>query len=1097
MPELPSGTVTFLFTDIQESTRLWEDHPTAMQQAVARHLDIMRDAVTTHGGVVFKTVGDAVQAAFSTAGSGLAAAIAAQQALSVESWPDPPGPLLVRMALHAGTATPHNGDYLAPSLNRLARLLAAGHGGQVLLTDSIRRLLDGAPPGVDLRDLGEHRLRDLHQPERVWQAVAPGLTGAFPPLRTLETSPHNLPAPPTPLIGRETEMAAVPRLFREGARLVTLTGPGGSGKTRLALEVGAELLTDFADGVWFLDLSGLTDPALLLPQIAGVLGLRESGEQPVAKRLAAYLAGKHILLILDNVEQFRPFIDLCRAVADLLAAAPETVVLATSRAPLRIRLEREFLVLPLPVPEERESSVATLAESPAVQLFVARARAARPGFTLNPRNAAAIAALCRRLDGLPLALELAAARVRALTPADILARLGDRLDLLADSGADRPDRQRTLEATVGWSYDLLPPQEQAAVRRLAVFTGGSTLEAAEAVLAGFPDVPSDPLATVTTLVEQGLLRDEQQPDESIRFRMLGTVRVFALQRLRECGEEPAARSAHARHYYAFAASIPPNDDPDEDETAWLVRLEGEHDNLRAAVDWMLAHGDADALAFAVTLWRFWWPRGYWTEAGSRLERALANDSGTPTRERATALRSLGLIVDGTGDRQRGLALVDESLALFQQLRDRGGEWQTLLDLSLLWASRDYGEALRYAERALAVARELGDASRIAHSLNRLGNCRLNLEEPQEAVARHREALVILERLGDERGIAETLDLLGIASVLGADPTGTLHWCTRAVAAWRAIGDPRGLASSLMGLTLAGHVISATEAAAVPPEGVRAAGEESLSLSREIGWRAGECFALWGYRGMGLGACGDYEEALPGAQEALAIAREIEHRQWLTGSHCALGLLSTDLGDWAGARRAFTEALDLARGTESLYWTRSSAGWLAGALMRGGALMEAESILDEYHGEDTPLDTAAGRLLWATAADLALARGDARRGLDLADRLVATAPGKSSHASPRLELLRGTALIALRRHDDADTALAAARKAALWCGTRPLLWRIDLARARLAAARGQSEQAEQAREQAAALIQELAASVPDDALRATFLDHALHDVPAIT
>jgi class 3 adenylate cyclase len=483
MRDFPSGTVTFLFTDVEGSTRLWDSHPTAMRGAIDRHLTILDEAVAAHHGVHFKTIGDAIQAAFPTAADGLAAAVAAQQALTAEPWPDPPGPLRVRMALHAGAAIPVDGDYLAPSLNRVSRLLFVSHGGQILLTETIRRLLEGSlPPETTLRNLGEHRLRDLLEPERIWQVAAPGLLADFPPLISLDARPHNLPAPPTPLIGRESDVAAVLQAFREGTRLVSITGPGGTGKTRLALETAAELMDDYPDGVWFLDLSGLHDPDLLLPQIAATLGVRESGAQPVAERLAGHFAGQCVLLVLDNLEQFRPQGTVGRVIADLLAAAPGLAILATSRAPLRLRFERELPLSPLAVPVAADTTIEALSISPSVRLFVERAQAVRPGFVLGPRNAAAIAALCRRLDGLPLALELAAARVRTLTPADILMRLGERLDLLADAKADRPDRQRTMEAAVAWSFDLLGPAEQAAFRRLSVFVGGSTLEAAEAVL---------------------------------------------------------------------------------------------------------------------------------------------------------------------------------------------------------------------------------------------------------------------------------------------------------------------------------------------------------------------------------------------------------------------------------------------------------------------------------------------------------------------------------------------------------------------------------------------------------------------------------------
>jgi predicted ATPase/class 3 adenylate cyclase len=1093
MPDLPSGTVTFLFTDIEGSTRLWERDAAAMRGGVARHLAILRDAIEAQGGVLFKTVGDSVQAAFRTASDALAAAVAAQRALSAEPWPDPPGRLAIRIALHAGAASPTEGDYLAPALNRLARLLAAGHGGQVLLTETVRGLLDGAPPdGSSLRDLGQHRLRDLQQPERIWQAVGVGLPDDFPPLRSLDTHPHNLPTPPTPLIGREAELAEVFCLIAtENARLVTVTGSGGSGKTRLALEAASELLDSFPDGVWLVDLARLTDPDLLLGQIATAIGLRASGEQALERRLTDYLAGQRLLLVLDNFEQFRPFDAAARTVAELLTAAPHIAILATSRAPLRLRVERELPLSPLPVPSPRETAVESLAQSPSVRLFLARAQAVRPDFELGPHNAAAIAALCRRLDGLPLALELAAARVRVLAPADILARLGDRLDLLADRGVDRPDRQRTLEATVAWSYDLLPPEEQTAFRQLSVFAGGFTLEQAEALFAaGLPGL--DALDAVATLIDQGLLKVEEQPGATLRYRMLETVRIFALDRLRACGEEQLLRQAHVDLVRLLVESA--DAAAGQTDATWLDRLEVEHDNVRAALEWMLRERSPDALTLAADLWRFWWPRGYWTEARVWIERALANDVGAPSLARARALRALGLLLDTTGDRQRGLTLLEETLQIARDIGHRETEWQTLLDLSLLWAARDYREAGRYADLALTVARELDDPPRIARSLNRLGNWQLNRESPQEALVRHREALAILERIGDQEGIAETLDLLGMTSGMAGDTAGASSWYARAVDAWRAMGDRHGLAASLVGRAMIGHTYHTdTIPVTARAEEVNALGEEGLALSREIGWRAGEAFALWSFRGMGLGARGDYASALTSTQEGLAIALEIEHGQWITGARCMLGNLHADLYDWTTARRELESALTLAQEIDSLYWVRSSAGWLASTLTRSADIPAALDVLDNYWTIESPADSIASRILWTARVELALAQGNFEQTLQLTDRLTSRPSGERVYPIPRLDLLRATALIHLDRLADADAALTAARLNAAWSGARPLLWRIDAARSRLYRRWQRPAEADAARTAAAALVKELAAGVPDGPLRTSFLTGALADI----
>src|SRR5918998_285197 len=431
MADLPSGTVTFLFTDIEGSTALWEQNHVAMRRAVDRHLELLDAAIAAHDGYRFQVIGDAVQAAFAAAPDALAAAVEAQRAIADEPWALPT-PIRVRMALHVGEATPDaTGDYhQVPALNRLSRLLAVAHGGQILLSDATRSLIDDAPlPSVTLFDLGDYRLRDLLEPERIWQALAPGLQSSFPPPRTLERHETNLPMQLTTLVGREAEIAHVSSMIeREGARLVTLTGPGGTGKTRLALAVAAEALDSFPDGVWFVDLSPLTDPALVLPAIASVLGVRDPGGQSLMHALEAFLASKRLLLVLDNFEQV---LDTAPQVAELLMACPQLSMLVTSREPLQVRAEQQVPVAPLNLPPgESILPLGDLARVPAIDLFVQRARAIVPDFALTEENASDIAAICQRLDGLPLAIELAAARVRFLPPRALLERLERSLPVL-------------------------------------------------------------------------------------------------------------------------------------------------------------------------------------------------------------------------------------------------------------------------------------------------------------------------------------------------------------------------------------------------------------------------------------------------------------------------------------------------------------------------------------------------------------------------------------------------------------------------------------------------------------------------------------------
>ena len=504
MVDLPRGTVTFLFTDIEGSTTLWERHRQAMAQAVEHHLTVLRSAITEHGGVLFKVVGDGVQAAFPRAPSAVAAALQAQRALLGENWGEI-SPLAVRMALHAGEAEPdEHGDFLTAPLNRLSRLLAVGYGGQILLSQTVQQLSRGAlPTGAALRDLGEHRLRDLLDPERVFQLLHPELPDQFPPLRSLENRPNNLPRQPTPFLGREREVADVVGLLRtDEVQLLTLTGPGGTGKTRLALQAAADLLDDFPDGIFFVPLASVSDPALVPSAIAGALGIREEGGRSLMNRLHDVLAPKWLLLVLDNVEHL---IEAASAVGELLGASSALKVLATSRLPLHLRAEREYPVPPLALPRRKPPpTLEQLSQYESVRLFIERAQAVNPDFTVNNSNAPAVAEICHRLDGLPLAIELAAARVRMLPPEAMLARLEQRLPFLTRGARDAPARQRTLGDTIAWSYDLLDPSDQTLFRRLSVFAGGCTLDAAEAVANPAGDL--DMFGGLERLVEHSLLR---------------------------------------------------------------------------------------------------------------------------------------------------------------------------------------------------------------------------------------------------------------------------------------------------------------------------------------------------------------------------------------------------------------------------------------------------------------------------------------------------------------------------------------------------------------------------------------------------------------
>jgi predicted ATPase/class 3 adenylate cyclase len=766
MAELPRGTVTFLFTDIEGSTWLWERFPEAMPGAYARHDAILRETAGAHCGVTYKTIGDAFQIAFPSAPAAVAAALAAQRALAAEPWPVP-APLRVRMALHVGDVDPDpDGDYRSPVLNRLGRLLRAGHGGQVLLSQAVFELTrDALPDGVDLRDLGERRLKDLYRLEHVHQLLHPALPTDFPPLATLDRRPHNLPIQPTPLIGREAEVAAVQNLLErhnrpESTRLVTLTGPGGTGKTRLGLQVAAELTDGFNHGVYFVPLAALTEPSLVPSAIAQALGVPEEPGRSVLESVQNHVHDRDMLLVLDNFEQVT---EAATVVAELLAASPGLKVLVTSRVRLQLRGEREFPVPTLALPDpKRLPSLETLTQYEAVRLFIERAQDVRPDFAVTNENAPAVAEICVRLDGLPLAIELAAARSKVLSPPAMLARLERRLKLLTGGARDLPTRQQTLRNAIAWSYDLLTAGEQAHLRRLAVFSGGWTLEAAEAVCTRDGGHAGDVLDGLASLADKSLLRQSEGSDGEPRFTMLETIREFGLEQLHASSEAERTLRAHAEHFLAFADEVSPLTWGPEQAHA-LDQLQTELDNLRAAFAWALTEQETlIALNLGVFLERLWDVRGYLSEGRDWLERASSLPmEGVPGGRRAQALSNAGSIAQAQGDLVGGQALQERALAIIREVDTEGGRRGTahILNrqgiIAIMQGDRDRAVALE--EDALARFRELGDTSAAATVLNNLG---VAMGDFARARPLYEEALALQREVGDIQAIALYLGNLG-------------------------------------------------------------------------------------------------------------------------------------------------------------------------------------------------------------------------------------------------------------------------------------------------------------------------------------------------
>jgi len=704
--ELPSGTVTFLFSDIEGSTKLLHELGDGYAEALAAHRDVLRTTFAEHTGAEVDTQGDAFFAAFARASDAVAAAGEIQSRLA-------PGPIRVRIGLHTGEPQITDEGYVGLDVHRGARVCAAGHGGQVLLSQTTNDLVD-----VEVSDLGEHRLKDLLEPQRLFQLG----TEEFPPLKTLDWT--NLPVQATPLIGRERELTEAGALLRE-KRLVTVIGPPGAGKTRLALQLAAEAADEF-DNVWWVGLQEIRDVQLVEPTIAQTVGARGD--------LAGYLRDRSALLLLDNVEQL---LDYAPRLAELLAASSGLTLLTTSREPMRLTLEQQYPVPPLP-------------EGDAVSLFRERARAVRPDFAAN----GAVAEICRRLDGLPLAIELAAALVRLLPPNELLARLEQRMALLTGGARDLPERQKTLRATIEWSYELLDLQEKELMARLSVFAGGWSLDAAEAVC-------DAELETLASLVDKSLVREREG-----RFSMLETIREFGLERLAEHDSREEARRRHAAYFLASAEERAGEEfvDLPRDSVDWFA---AEQDNLRAAFDWFHDQPDPEPeLRFAIACGRFWFHYGNWNEARRRLEIALsrAAEAQTDAELRVRATLRASVLSWHQGDYVAGKTLVEEARAIHTQHKLPGYLPGSISLAVSEWKLGNRERAMELFESALSEARAEGDDIALAITLNNLGNSTLAERDFVSARRYIEEAAALHRRLGQQRRLGNDLVDLGFIAL---------------------------------------------------------------------------------------------------------------------------------------------------------------------------------------------------------------------------------------------------------------------------------------------------------------------------------------------
>jgi predicted ATPase/class 3 adenylate cyclase len=769
MGELPTGTITMLFSDIEGSTALLSRLGDQYAEALSAQRALLRAAFADCHGHEMGTEGDSFYVVFESAGDAVRSCVAGQRALSSHRWPGDI-PVRVRMGLHSGEPARHEDGYVGMDVHRAARIAATAHGGQVVLSEATRLLAEPRLPAqVSVRDLGFHRLKDIEAPERIYQLVADGLQEQFPPLKSLGAQ-TSLPVPPTPLVGRDGELQQLcAAAARPEVRLVTLTGAGGVGKTRLALAAAAALGEAFPHGVFFVALATVRDAEVMWKTIADDLDTAD--DRPADQAVTGYLRDRQALLVLDNLEQLE---GAAEVVAELLAAAPRLVVLATSRRPLHLPGEHEQPVPPLELPHDTGAEQVAACAAP--RLFVQQADMVRPGFAVTPGNAADIAAICRRLDGLPLAIELAASRVKLLTPGALLARLGQSLSLAAGD-ARRPSRQQTLRSTIAWSYDLLSSDLAQVFRRLGVFAGGCDLEALAAVSAspGGPDArAADPLQLAAGLLDVSLITVTEGADGEPRAGMLETIRQYALERLDRAGELEDARCRHARHYAAFAERAGEQLDGPE-QLAALDRLEAEHDNLRAALSWSLETGAADAagdqersataLRLVQALAPFWYRHGHATEGRRWLQRAIALASDEPGAPLARVAHGLGVLLTQQGELEEALGLFQRSLAIWRDLGDRYQQTRELNSLGIVYHKLgDLDKARSLLESSVALARELGSGARAAVALTNLGQTEADAGNFDRAIEVLREALALDQAEGDVFGVAIDQQSLASASL---------------------------------------------------------------------------------------------------------------------------------------------------------------------------------------------------------------------------------------------------------------------------------------------------------------------------------------------
>jgi predicted ATPase/class 3 adenylate cyclase/Tfp pilus assembly protein PilF len=902
---LPEGTLTFLFTDIEGSTKLNQKHDTIMSSVLARHDQLIEDSVAQHDGSVVRPrgEGDSRFTVFQRATDAIASACDIQRKLGQEPWPQDLK-IRVRMALHTGEADVINGDYRGTAVDRCARLRSVGHGGQVLISQTTYDLVrDVLPQGISLRDLGSHRLKDLGRPEQVFQLLHPDLPDQFPPLKSLGSLPNNLPIQANRFVGRESDLVKIQKRL-EDSRLLTLTGPGGCGKTRLSLQVAAEVLEQYPDGAWFMELAGLSDPELVLPTVAAALNVREEAQRDLVQTLVDAIQPRTLLLVLDNCEHL---IAACaRLATTLLQVCPNVRILASSREPLNIAGETIWPVAPLPYPDpQRLPTLEQLTQYEAVRLFIDRAVALKPTFQVTNQNAPAVAQICYQLDGIALAIELAAARIKTLQTAEKIAeRLNRRFRLLTGGSRTALPRQQTLEAAIAWSYDLLSESEKLIFQRLSIFIGGWTLEAAEVICADEALDEFEVLENLTLLVDKSLVTTEEL-DGDVRYRFLESIWRYSQQQA--LTDSDALVRQHWNWFLALAEEAD-TQLQGADQLAWLNRLEQERRNFRGALERSEEADPEIALKLVGSLWRFWYLRSYLREGRQWLTTVLNRPEPDALRsEWAKVLNGAGVLAYAQGDYDSAQSLHRQSLERRQALEDQRGMMDSFNNLGVVSERQgDFATAQSLYEQCLEIAQSLDDQDAIADALNNLGPLVWE-QQPEQAQQYFEQSLAIRRSQGDRRGIADALNNLGVMAQENGDLDQAEVLMNESLEIVRQLGDRASIADGLNNLGVIACMKGEFEAA-------RPRFEESLEIRCKLENQVGIAESL-GNLGMVAKDMQDYTVAKSYFEQSLELRRQLGLRAEMADSLYELGCVTQAQGEVQMAETRYRESLELFRACE--------------------------------------------------------------------------------------------------------------------------------------------------------------------------------------